>query len=151
MAQAGYQSITRRGVLAAPALVPALLPLKACAGPDPIFAALAAHAAIHAELIALFEAQDAADRALRAANETGWTSLAARLDALCAAEGPLGFVERDAADRIVATVPRTLAGAAACLRYVRERFAIDGFGLYEEDGYRALLLSTERAIDRALA
>ena len=54
-------------------------------------------------------------------------------------------------DRIVATVPRTLAGAAACLRYVRERFVADGFGLYEEDGYRALLFSTECAIGHALA
>jgi hypothetical protein len=33
---------------------------------------------------------------------------------------------------------------------VRERFALDGFGLYEEDGHRALLFVTERAIERAL-
>ncbi len=151
MAQAGHYSITRRGVLAATALVPVSPPLTACAVPDPIFAALAAHAAIHAELLALFTAQDAADRALCAANEAARPALAARLDSLCAAEGPLGRVERDAADRIVGTVPSTLAGAASCLRYVRERFTADGFGLYEEDGYRALLFSTECAIGRALA
>ena len=98
MAQAGHYSITRRGVLAATALVSGSPPLTACAVPDPIFTVLAAHAAIHVELLALLQAQDVADRTLRAAGEAARPALAARLDALCAAEGPLGRVERDAAD-----------------------------------------------------
>jgi hypothetical protein len=52
--------------------------------------------------------------------------------------------------RLARTLPATLAGAVAVLRYVRERFRRDNYALYEEDGYRVLLLSTERAISRAV-
>jgi hypothetical protein len=56
-----------------------------------------------------------------------------------------------ATDRLLRTVPATLAGAATVLAYVRERFERDDYALCEEDGYRALLFSTECVIGRALA
>jgi hypothetical protein len=143
MAQAKRHCITRRCLIAASAAVPvaAVAPvLSSVAVSDPIFAAIAEHRRAYADLLALFDAQAAADKA----------GLAARLDQLCAAEGPLGQMEMAATDRLARTVPQSLAGAAAALRYVRERFERDAYPLYEEDGYRVLLLSTERAICRAL-
>ncbi len=146
MAEAERHCITRRHLVAASAAVPvaavAAFPVLACgeAGSDPIFAAIDAHRRAYADLLTLFEAQAAAEQA----------GLAARLDKLCAAEGPLGRVEMAAAGRLARTVPATLAGAAAVLRYVRERFKRDHYALYEEDGYRVLLFSIERAICRAI-
>jgi hypothetical protein len=43
-------------------------------------------------------------------------------------------------------VPASLNGAAAALRYVRERYEVGHYPMYEEDGYRLLLFSAERAI-----
>jgi hypothetical protein len=48
--------------------------------------------------------------------------------------------------RLATTVPASLTGAAAALRYVRERYDLSQYPMYEEDGYRLLLFSTERAI-----
>jgi hypothetical protein len=48
--------------------------------------------------------------------------------------------------RLAKTVPASLNGAAAALRYVRERYDVGQYLMYEEDGYRLLLFSTERAI-----
>ncbi len=145
MAQAERRCITRRHLVAAAAVVSvaavAAFPLLADeAVSDPIFAAIAEHRRAYADLLALFDAQAAADQA----------GLAARLAELCEAEGSLGRVEMTAADRLARTVPRSLAGAAAVLRYVRQRFEHDDYPLYEADGYRALLFSTERAICRAI-
>lgn len=156
MTQAERRSITRRQLVAASALIPAAAlvsaPFRARATlPDPIFALIAAHARAYADLAALFAAQQAADQALQRADAAARRRLEARLDELCAAEGPLGAIEMQATDRLVRTVPATLAGAAATLAYVRERFERDDYPLCEEDGYRALLFSTERAIGRELA
>ena len=43
-------------------------------------------------------------------------------------------------------MPVSLTGAAAALRYVRELHEVGHYPMYEEDGYRLLLFSTERAI-----
>jgi len=144
--------ITRRSLVAASsALIPAAAVAASACGPgdDPILAAIDHHRRVYADLVALFAAQDAAGRALRAADDSTRPLVEARLSALCAAEGPLGRAEMRAADRLAETVPSTLAGAAAALRYVRERFAHDDYVMFEEDGYRALLMSTECAMCRA--
>jgi hypothetical protein len=65
---------------------------------------------------------------------------------LCEAEGRLGCAEMKASLGLAKTVPASLTGAAAALRYVRERYDVGRFPMYEEDGYRLLLFSTERAI-----
>jgi hypothetical protein len=48
--------------------------------------------------------------------------------------------------RLAKMVPASLNGAAAALRYVRERYDVGQYPMYEEDGYRLLLFSTECAI-----
>ena len=65
---------------------------------------------------------------------------------LCEAEGPLGCAEMKASLRLAKTVSASLTGAAAALRYVREHYDVGRYPMYEEDGYRLLLFSTERAI-----
>jgi hypothetical protein len=47
-------------------------------------------------------------------------------------------------------VPASLNGAAAALRYVREHYDVGRYPMYEVDGYRLLLFSTERAICAAV-
>jgi hypothetical protein len=48
--------------------------------------------------------------------------------------------------RLAKTVPASLNGAAGALRYVREHYDVGRYPMYEVDGYRLLLFSTERAI-----
>ena len=48
--------------------------------------------------------------------------------------------------RVATTVPGSLNGAALALQYVRTCYEVGQYPLYEEDGYRLLLASTERAI-----
>ncbi len=149
MAQAKRCYITRRCVITAiPVAAAASFPAAAGTASDPIFSAMAAHARAYADVIALLAAQDAADSALRKADAATQPALEARLHALCEADGPLGLLEIQAAERLIHTVPGTLAGAAALLRYVRDLFERDGYTPCEEDGYRALLASTECAIWR---
>ncbi len=149
MAQAKRCYITRRGVIAAiPVAAVASFPAAAGEASDPIFAAIAAHGRAYAAVVALLAAQEVANRALRQADAAARPVLEAQLAALCEAEGPLGRAEMKATDRLIHTVPGTLAGAAVALRYVRELFAHEGYAPCEEDGYRALLASTECAIWR---
>jgi hypothetical protein len=72
--------------------------------------------------------------------------LEAQLAHLCEAEGPLGCAEMKASHRLARTVPVSLNGAAAALRYVRERYDVGQYPMYEEDGYRLALFSTECVI-----
>jgi len=76
----------------------------------------------------------------------GGPSLQARLPGPCDAEGALGRAEMKASLRPAGTVPVSLRGAAAALHYVRERYEVGRYPMYEEDGYRLLLFSTERAV-----
>jgi hypothetical protein len=148
MAEAVPRSITRRALVAA-SVMP-VLPAPGCAASDPIYTAIAAHRRAYADVIALIARQDVANAALQAAGAADRAALAARLHELCEAEGPLGRAEMNATDRLLATVPETLAGAAATLAYVRVLFERDDYPITEDDGYRTLLASTECAIVRAL-
>ncbi len=151
MAQAERYSITRRQLVAASTAMIPLTAAPAFAGEaDPIFALIASHVRAYGNVVALLAAQDAADAAARAANKATRPALAARLSALCDAEGPLGLVEMQATERLITTTAATLPGAAAALSYVRTLFERDNYPLVEEEGYRALLFSTECAICRAL-
>jgi hypothetical protein len=94
----------------------------------------------------LLAEQEAVERELRGAPRGRRPGLEAQLVGLCEAEGPLGRAEMKASLRLAKTVPASLNGAAAALRYVRERYDIGQYPMYEEDGYRLLLFSTERAI-----
>ncbi len=154
MAQAKSRSITRRSLVAGSV---AAIPVAALASThvlarealvDPILAVIDSHRRAYADVVSLLAAQDATDKALRETDKIMRPVLEARLADLCAAEGPLGLAEMEAAARLAGTVPETFAGAAAVLRYVRGLFA-DDYPMYEEDGYRALLLSTECAICRS--
>jgi hypothetical protein len=114
--------------------------------PDPILDAIEGHRRDFEELRRLLAEQDAAERELRRASKGRRAALEARLADLCEAEGRLGRIEMKASLRLAKTVPASLAGAAAALRYVRERYDVGQYPMYEEDGYRLLLFSTERAI-----
>jgi hypothetical protein len=151
MAQAEHTFITRRRLMAASAaLVPAAgVPLPSPAHPapqDPIFAAIDAHARAYADVLALLEAQSAAEKTLTEATDETRVALQARLDEAIAAEGPLGRAEIEAGRRLISTTPATLTGAAAVLRYARELFEGDKYPLCEDEGYLTLLYSTECAI-----
>ena len=150
MAQAGNRFITRRHLVAAaiPLAAASSLPTLASAEADPIFAAIERHRRVYAQILALLDAQTAADRAVQQADALARPALEARLDELCRAEGPLGRLEIRASKRVAATVPQTLEGAVAVLRYLRELFARDDYAPFEDDGYRTLMFSTERAIAR---
>ena len=114
--------------------------------PDPILEAIEGHRRDFEELRRLLAEQDAAERELRRARKGRRAALEAQLADLCEAEGPLGCAEMKASLRLAKTVPASLTGAAAALRYVRERYDVGQYPMYEEDGYRLLLFSTERAI-----
>jgi hypothetical protein len=94
----------------------------------------------------LLAEQDAAERELRRAREGRRATLEAKLVDLWEAQGPLGRAEMKASLRLAKTVPASLTGVASALRYVRERCDIGQYPMYEEDGYRLLLFSTECAI-----
>jgi len=139
---------TRRRVIAASAAMPLAAGAPRPALPDPIYALIDAHRRAYSDLVALLAAQQAVDHALLRADAAARPTLQAKLDALCEAEGPLGRAEMRATDRLIHTIPDTLAGAAAALGYLRELFARDRYAPCEDDDYRALLLSIECAIRR---
>ena len=113
---------------------------------DPILDAIEGHRRAFEELGRLLAEQDAAERELRHAPKGRRTELQARLAGLCDAEGALGRAEMKASLRLAGTVPASLIGAAAALHYVRDRYELGHYPMYEEDGYRLLLFSTERAV-----
>ncbi|WP_316174401.1 hypothetical protein [Bradyrhizobium sp. SZCCHNRI1073] len=113
---------------------------------DPVLDAIEGHCRTFEELGRLLAEQDAAERELRHAPGGRRTALEAQLALLCEAEGALGRAEMKASLRLAQTVPASLSGAAAALRYVREHYDFGQYQMYEEDGYRLLLFSTERAI-----
>ena len=118
--------------------------------PDPILDAIESHRRVFEELGRLLAEQDAAERELRRAPCGRRVELEAKLSGLCEAEGALGRAEMKASRQLAGTVPGSLKGAAAALKYVRECYEVGQSPLYEDDGYRLLLLSTERAICAAV-
>ena len=63
---------------------------------------------------------------------------------------PLCEAEREAANALAATVPATLAGAAAALAYVRLLHERDGYPLLDDFGCYVLIASAATALRRAL-
>jgi len=113
---------------------------------DPILDAIEGHCRAFEVLGRLLAEQDAAESELRRAPEGRQAELQARLARLCEAEGALGRAEMKASLSLAGTVPASLKGAAAALHYVRKRYEVGHYPMYEEDGYRLLLFSAERAI-----
>ena len=114
--------------------------------PDPILDAIEGHRRGFEQLRRLLAEQDAAERELRRAPRARRGVLEAQLADLCEAERLLGCAERKASLRLARAVPANLNGAAAALRYVRERYDVGRYPMYDEDGYRLLLFSTECVI-----
>ena len=140
MAKAAHGSITRRAVVAGSAALPvaAVLPDAQAAAapaewaetaPDPIHAAIAAHAHAYAAYEAQLKAEPKDDEALE----------------------PLIDVEREAADAFAATVPATLNGTAAALAYVRLLHARDNYPLLDDYHCYVLIASADTALRRVLA
>jgi len=120
--------------------------VPASASPDPIQHAIDGHCQVFEQLQRLLAEQDAAERQLFRSPRGMRAAIEAQLTFLCEAEGALGRAEMKASLRLAQTVPASLNGAAAVLRYVREHYDVGQYPMYEEDGYRLLLFSTERAI-----
>ncbi len=139
--------LSRRAAIAASLASVAAPAVPAAPAADPMFTLIEQHARAYADVVALMAEQDRANEALQQADAAARPALEALLDALCKAEWPLAQLERAAAEAIAATVAATPAGAAAVLRHVRAIFERDDFPLYEDDGYRTLLRSTERALE----
>ena len=120
--------------------------VPAPAAPDLTQHAIEGHRQVFEELRRLLAEQDAAERQLLRSPRGMRAALEGQLALLCEAEGSLGRAEMKASLRLAQTVPASLNGAAAMLRYVREHYDFGQYPMYEEDGYRLLLFSTERAI-----
>ena len=173
MAKAEPRSITRRWLVAALALpVVSLLPLavpllpavasalpppdfaSAQSGlpttPDPIFAAIEAHERAFAELNAFLHELAAVEQAAWHAPRGQRRAANKRLREARDDEGRSMDLLIAATERLVATVPVTLEGAAAALAYVRARHA-EGDDMCEEENFLALIGATEQAIRAAMA
>jgi hypothetical protein len=152
MAQAERDSITRRSLLSgAMALVPATtlqtpvaaLPAPASAIPDPIFAVIEQHRCAYSELNAFLHELAAVEQAAWHAPRGTRRAANKRLAEAYKTERRFGDIEHQAFEKFIGTVPHTLDGAVAALRYVRER------AMCEEDDCMTLLASIEQAICRA--
>jgi hypothetical protein len=145
MAQAKRESITRRGILSALAVLPATatpaisaplaavpaLPVPDLAAalsapqppPDPVFVAIAAHKRAYADLIGfadtLADAEQTAWHAPRGSRRTANR----RLKDAYAAQARLVDALSEATERFVAVVPETSEGVVAALAYIRECYA----------------------------
>jgi hypothetical protein len=136
MAKAVHCSITRRAVvagsaaaLAAPLPGRMVAPARGEAAPDPIHAAIAAHARVYAAYAAQLKAEPEDELARE----------------------PLIDAERAAAEAFAATVPTTLQGIAAALGHVCLLHARDNYPLLDDYGCYVLIASADTALRRALA
>ncbi len=141
MAQAAHRSITRRSLVAGSAAVVAAGPPGAAdadrvgigqaadAHPtDPIHAASAAHTHAYAAYDAQVKAEYPDDEIMEALVE----------------------VEHAAAEAFAATVPTTLAGAAAALAHVRTLHARDDYPMLDDYWCYVFIASIETAVRNAL-
>lgn len=153
MAQAERDSITRRSLISgAMALVPAAaIPAIAAAtptAPDPIFAAIEAHRRAYAGLNAFLHELAVVEQAAWHAPRGKRRAANKRLAEAYKTERRIGDIEHQAFEKFIGTVPHTLDGAVAALRYVRARYD-EGEAMCEEDDCMTLLASVEHAICRA--
>ena len=118
--------------------------------PDPIFAAIDAHARACAELEAHIDVLAAAEQAAWHAPRGAKRAANKRLKEEYAAQGRLCDLLGQQTERFVATVPHTLQGAAAALAYVRAHYA-EGYPMCEEEETITLLGSIEQTIRAGLA
>jgi hypothetical protein len=160
MAKAEPRSITRRSLVAALALPAApLLPAVAAAPPppdfasapsglptpDPIFAAIEAHIRAYREFIAVLDTLAVAETQAWHAPRGARRAAKKRLAGARADEKRFGDLESGAFESLIATIPRTLAGAAAMLAYVRAWLA-EGHSMDDEEETIKLLGSIECTI-----
>jgi|ERR1051325_2395941 hypothetical protein len=161
MAKAEPRSITRRSLFAAlglpvisalpaPLLPVAAAPLSAKPAPpaDIIPALIKAHKRAYAEFIAVLDDLAVAEQAAWHAPRGKRRAANAALRQARAAERHFGDLESDAMEQLLATVPQTLAGAAAMLAYVRA-WLMDGHSIDDEAETITLLASVECAVCRA--
>ena len=116
------------GIAAAPVLAAPALALSS-AGPDPIFALIERHKACNAAFSSVLR-EPGQDR-----------------DEWRRREDEASDVERDACGEMVATVPTTLAGLLALLRYVEHEHA-RGETLLDESELEELLSAAVSALER---
>lgn len=138
MAKAESRSITRRAVVAGSAAF-AALPTEApnvaiasangSAGlPDPIYAAIAAHACAYAACLAYQDAEPYDEVGLE----------------------PLLHAERQAAEALAATVPATLEGMAAALAHVHLLDSRDNYPALDDYWCYVLIASADTALQRLI-
>jgi hypothetical protein len=169
MSKAEPRSITRRSLLAALALpatalsVPALrlatasvaapdfagAPSGLPPAPDPIFAAIADHVRAYDRFIAILDDLAVAEQAAWHAPHGQRRAAKRRLAEAHAAEKRFSDLESDAVERFVATVPQTLQGVLAALRYARARHD-EEHPMWEDDCATTFLVSIDVAICRAV-
>lgn len=148
MAKAAPRSITRRSMVAGSAAVPAAVLAAGLPGTaeaevrvgigqaadahptdaDPVHAAIEAHARAYAVYDAQTKAEFPDDDIMERLVE----------------------VEREAAETFAATVPTTLAGAAAALAHVRELHARDDYPMLDDYWCYVFIASIEMAVRRAI-
>ncbi len=129
-------------------LAPSGLPPAIAPEPDPIFAAIEAHARACADLEGHVDTLAAAEQAAWHAPRGQRRAANRRLKAEYATQGRFCDLLGQATERFVATVPHTLEGAAAALAYVRMHYA-KGYPVCEEEEAVRLMGSIEIAICRA--
>ena len=159
MAQAKRDFITRRAILSGLTLLPAAAALPAPdvaaapsglpPAPDPIFAAIADHIRAYDQFIAILDDLGIAEQAAWHAPRGQRRAAKRRLAEARAAEMRFSDLESDAVERFVATVPQTLQGVAAALRYARARHD-EEHPMWDDDCATTFLVSIEVAICRAV-
>ena len=132
------RSITRRSLVAGSAIVPAAafatplgdFPLAGCTElPDPIHAAILAHANAYAACGAYQDAEPDDEVGLE----------------------PLLDAERNAAEALAATVPATLEGLAAALAHVHLLDTRDNYPALDDYWCYVLIASADTALQRLIA
>jgi hypothetical protein len=156
MAQAKRDFITRRAILSGVAVLPAVaipaVPAPAVVrapAPDPIFAAIADHVRAYEQFIAILDDLGIAEHAAWHAPRGQRRAAKRRLAEAHAAEKRFSDLESDAVERFVATVPQTLHGVVAALRYARARHD-EEHPMWDDDCATTFLVSIEVAICRAV-
>jgi hypothetical protein len=128
---------SRRAVLAGLAAAPALAaPAFALGGPDPIFAAIERHKALYAAFCRALTGMGECEK------RSGFAD-SPELDEWHRRESEACDAEMAAHDEMLATVPTTLAGLLALLRYVEQE---SGFGFGR--GFKETISATVTALEQ---
>ena len=128
------------GIAAAPALAAPALALSSSGPPDPIFAAIERYKASNVATLQFLELKDEFE------DEHGRGHASAEHDEWQRREDDACDAESSAIAEMVATVPTTIAGVVALLRYVDEEHARGNKVLYDET-FESLISTTVSALD----